>query len=128
MRVNKNSMNTIKRLLRLEKAKPFPNASGSTIWRLNGPDGLIHRDYGPAKEINGNKEWFKKGKLHRKDGPAVEWSDGSYFWFLDGKGHRLDGPAHKVVNGEIRYFIDGEEFSESDYWKEVEKIKPGTRK
>jgi hypothetical protein len=25
---------------------------------------------------NGDKEWFLNGKLHREDGPAVEWADG----------------------------------------------------
>lgn len=34
---------------------------------------------------DGNRHWFLNGRLHREDGPAIEWSDGSKFWYLDGK-------------------------------------------
>ena len=34
---------------------------------------------------NGDKEWYLNGKLHREDGPAVEYADGSKYWYLDGK-------------------------------------------
>jgi hypothetical protein len=42
---------------------------------------------------NGTKEWYLNGKLHREDGPAVEYSDGTKYWYLNGKLHREDGPA-----------------------------------
>jgi hypothetical protein len=28
---------------------------------------------------------FKNGKLHREDGPAVEWADGEKRWYLSGE-------------------------------------------
>jgi hypothetical protein len=34
---------------------------------------------------NGNKFWYLNGKLHREDGPAVEYADGNKAWFLKGK-------------------------------------------
>ena len=34
---------------------------------------------------NGNKSWVTNGKLHREDGPAIEWSDGVKEWYLNGK-------------------------------------------
>ena len=37
--------------------------------------------------------------LHREDGPAIEWADGSCNWMLDGKLHRAGGPA--VVSGDF---------------------------
>jgi hypothetical protein len=37
--------------------------------------------------------WCLNGQLHREDGPAVEWADGSKIWCQHGKFHRLDGPA-----------------------------------
>lgn len=37
--------------------------------------------------ICGNKTWFKNGKLHREDGPAIETSDGSKYWYFKGKLH-----------------------------------------
>lgn len=38
--------------------------------------------------------FFKNKKLHRLDGPAIEYSDGSYVWCKDGRLHREDGPAY----------------------------------
>ena len=35
---------------------------------------------------NGSKFWFNaNGVLHRKDGPAVEFADGSKEWYVGGK-------------------------------------------
>jgi hypothetical protein len=41
----------------------------------------------------GNTRWFQNGKLHRLDGPAIEYSNGVKIWCQNGKCHRLDGPA-----------------------------------
>ena len=47
----------------------------------------------------GNKFWKnKEGKLHRLDGPAVDYVDGRKQWYKNGLRHRLDGPAVEVVN------------------------------
>lgn len=61
----------------------------------------LHREDGPAIEYNnGDKKWFVDGKLHRKDGPAVECgSINIEEWYLDGKLHRIGGPAVKTVEG-----------------------------
>ena len=48
---------------------------------------------------NGDKYWYLNGKLHREDGPAVEWSNGSKEWWLNGELHREDGPAVECVDG-----------------------------
>ena len=29
--------------------------------------------------------WYLNGKLHREDGPAFEWPDGSGEWYLNGQ-------------------------------------------
>ena len=34
---------------------------------------------------NGIKYWCLKGKLHREDGPAIEWADSSKSWYLNGE-------------------------------------------
>ena len=34
---------------------------------------------------NGDKVWYLNGKLHREDGPAIEWADGDKYWFLNSK-------------------------------------------
>jgi len=30
------------------------------------------------------KEWHKDGELHKLNGPAIEWGDGSESWSLEG--------------------------------------------
>ena len=46
-----------------------------------------------------NKYWENdKGQLHRIDGPAVEYADGSKSWYINGKFHRIDGPAIEDIN------------------------------
>ena len=32
---------------------------------------------------NGDKSWWLNDKLHREDGPAMEWANGSKSWFLN---------------------------------------------
>ena len=41
---------------------------------------------------DGSKEWYVDDKLHRTDGPAVEWADGAKAWSLHGK--RLTEAEH----------------------------------
>ena len=33
----------------------------------------------------GTKLWWLNGKLHREDGPAVEFADGSKLWYIYGE-------------------------------------------
>jgi hypothetical protein len=43
---------------------------------------------------DGSEEWRNEiGELHRLDGPARVWADGSQEWRVDGKLHRDDGQA-----------------------------------
>lgn len=37
------------------------------------------------KASDGSVFWWIDGELHREDGPAVEYVDGSKEWFLNGK-------------------------------------------
>ena len=65
---------------------------------------------------NGNKIWRTNGKLHRENGPALEFADGSKeWWFINGKLHREDGPAVDYGDGFKCWFIGGEEYS-FDKW------------
>ena len=64
---------------------------------------------------NGNKLWYQNGKLHRLDGPAVEWSDGDKFWYQNGKRHRLDGPAIEFADGDKHWYIEGKELTEEEF-------------
>ena len=64
---------------------------------------------------DGTKRWYLNEKLHREDGPAVEWSDGSKHWLLNGKLHREDGPAVDRSDGIKYWYLHGEDVT----WKEV---------
>ena len=81
----------------------------------------LHRDDGPAVEYaNGSKEWFQHGHLHREDGPAVEWCNGTKIWFQwyqHGKRHREDGPAIEYTDGTKDYFIRGLRVDKRTYLK-----------
>ena len=59
--------------------------------------------------INGTKRWYLNCKLHREDGPAVEYTDGYKAWYQDGKSHREDGPAVVRANGTKQWFIKGKQ-------------------
>lgn len=61
----------------------------------------------------GNEEWRNsKNQLHREDGPAMVWADGTRKWYYNGVLHREDGPA--IEWGSTRsgredaWYIDGE--------------------
>lgn len=75
---------------------------------------VLHRIDGPACEYpNGTKEWYQNNVRHRIDGPAYIHPDRIEEWFVDGKRHRTDGPASVTqhcqqwcVNGEL-HRLDG---------------------
>lgn len=73
-------------------------------------DGKQHKENGPAVEWkNGSTEWLKHGLFHREDGPAVEFFSFKEWW-IDGKKHRIDGPAVEWKNGAKYWYLDGEEY------------------
>ena len=72
-------------------------------------DGKLHREDGPAIEYaGGSKEWYLHGVRHREDGPAREYSNGDKCWYLNDKLHREDGPAVEYSNGHKEYWVNGE--------------------
>ena len=76
----------------------------------------LHRENGPAVEYSdGTKKWYKNGKRHREDGPAIEWSNGNKYWYIEGKLHRTNGPAIENSNGSKSWYIEGKEYTEEKY-------------
>ena len=68
---------------------------------------LDRHDY-PEINSNGTKRWFNsEGKIHRENGPAVIWTDGTVCYYQDGKRHREDGPAIIWYNGDEEYWEYG---------------------
>ena len=76
----------------------------------------LHRLDGPAVEYaNGTKEWWVEGKRHRLDGPAVEYANGSKEWYVEDKHHRLDGPAFERSDGYKAWYVEGKLMSEKEF-------------
>ena len=85
----------------------------SIVWMLTG---RIHREDGPAVEYaDGSKYWFRRGARHREDGPAAIYSDGSKEWWVNDYRHRNDGPAVEYTNGTKVWYLDGEELTEAKF-------------
>ena len=94
---------------------------GDKVWYLNNK---LHREDGPAVEFsNGSKMWYLNNQRHRIDGPAVEWVDGSKEWCLNGLLHRTDGPAVEWANGTKQWYLNGKELSETEWRKQTQKVK-----
>jgi len=72
----------------------------------------------------GNKYWYSGGKLHREDGPAVEWLNGDKYWYRDNKLHREDGPAVEWKDGSTVWCLDGARLGTNDkgFWTMWERL------
>ncbi len=67
---------------------------------------------------DGAKYWYKEGKLHRLDGPAIDDVDGK-IWYKECKLHRLDGPACEYADGQTTFWIEDVRYEEKDYWEKL---------
>jgi hypothetical protein len=90
-------------------------------WYKNGQ---WHRKDGPAVEYtNGNKVWCLNGKHHRTDGPAIELASGSKSWWINGKLHRENGPAIEYPDGSKEWYLNGTQLTEQEHRLKVRHIK-----
>jgi len=91
-----------------EEHEPEIDMFGNKRW-YNENNTRLHREDGPAVEFaNGDKAWYINNKLHREDGPAIEFADGTNFWFINNRFHREDGPALEYKNGDKEWYLNGE--------------------
>lgn len=88
--------------------------NGNESWYKNG---RLHRIDGPAITLLHTDPpeyyWYKNGKEHRKNGPAIIKNNTEY-WYKNGKLHRLDGPAihyHEYPEDD-KYYINDVKYSE----------------
>ena len=86
----------------------------------------LHRTEGPAIEYtNGSKYWYRDGVPHRDGGPAVE-SSGQKQWYQNGVRHREDGPAYEIRSSHSgnlfkEWWLNGENYTEEGFEKEMAK-------
>ncbi len=77
-----------------------------TVWYKNG---RIHRNDGPAVIHDDVLGYYKHEVPHRVDGPAIQcFNSRSERWWMNGKLHRVDGPA--VIENDYctQWWRDGE--------------------
>jgi len=81
-------------------------------------DGSYNKKYGNIDWYDtSGKQYFRGCLVHREDGPAIEWKNGSKIWYIDGKRHREDGPACEYSNGDKYWYLNGKEYSKEEYLK-----------
>lgn len=89
-------------------SEPKVDKHGNKRWY--NENGQLHRggDLPASVCASGNKQWFKNGKRHRANGPAIVWINGAESWFKNGKRHR-DGdlPASVSYDGTKSWFKNG---------------------
>lgn len=91
---------------------------GTKTWGL---DGKIHRRDGPAIESpSGLKMWFINDECHRENAPAVIYSSGRVVWFKHGEIHRENGAAVEWDNDHSedhkQYYLNGNRYIDKISW------------
>jgi len=90
----------------MNETKMYIDKDGTKVY-TNSKEKL-HKLDGPAIEyVDGSKFWYKKGKCHRNGGPATELANGDKYWYKEGKWHRDDGPAYESVNRTKFWYKEG---------------------
>jgi len=68
----------------------------------------------PVRRVDslGNQRWLSNGQLHRTDGPAIIWADGTQWWCFNGRRHRTDGPAVISADGTQQWwYLNGKDIT-----------------
>ena len=54
-------------------------------------------------------------KLHRLDGPAVEYADGDKYWYQNDQFHRTNGPAIMLADGRKWWYLNDRPLTEAEF-------------
>jgi hypothetical protein len=98
---------------------PITDKHGTRRWLDS--NGKLHRDDGPAViYADGTKEWFQHGRYHRDDGPAIDEADGDKEWWQHGRRHRDDGPAIEWDDNQNYWFLRDKYLSFNNWLDKVD--------
>ena len=79
-------------------------------------DDQLHRTDGPAIVYkDGSTEWYQNDLMHRTDGPAIERANGTKLWYQNGLLHRIDGPAIEAADGDEFWWLNGKPLTETEF-------------
>jgi hypothetical protein len=53
-------------------------------------------------ELNNDRLYYKNEKLHREDGPAIEYEDGTCLWFIEGKEYTEEEYDKKILEMKVQ--------------------------
>jgi len=81
------------------------------IIKINYKNSIPNNFTGIAIFPDGRKCWYKEGKYHREDGPAIESLDGTKYWYKECELHRINGPAIEYPNGTKEWWIENQFYS-----------------
>lgn len=86
---------------------------GSERWEV---DHKLHRDDGPALLFpDGTQTWYRHGVIHRDDDlPAHECKNGDKAWYKDGLLHREGKPAIEYADGRTEWWLQGRKLSDAE--------------
>ena len=89
---------------------------GNTRWYKDAKCKTLHRENGPAIEYaDGSKFWWQNGLRHRMDGPANEWANGDKSWWQNGLLHRIEGPAVEYSNGRKEWWLNDKKLTKAEF-------------
>jgi hypothetical protein len=81
----------------------------------------IHREDGPAVEYaNGDVMWYLHGLCHRADGPAIERANCAA-WYRNGIRHREDGPAIIWTDESKEWYLNGNRYGFEEFLRRLPK-------
>lgn len=75
--------------------------NSARVWESvsSADEAMVFCDLGLGR-ISGPAElWFEDGKLHRSDGPAITYADGTKEWWIRGRRHRQGAASVVVAKG-----------------------------
>jgi len=74
-------------------------------------------------DMFGTRKYIDRGKVHKIDGPAEIYKDGTLIYRKHGNLHREDGPAVEYPSGRKMYYLDGNPITAEELLKRAPKNK-----
>lgn len=102
-----------KQILQLGLHAPVPRTYTGVVVRKSYSNGFISREH------------YLHGRLHRLDGPAIQYGHSLEEWYFEGKLHRTDGPAiYYRETGDAHFYVLGTRVTAGWFKEFSDKMRP----